>query len=120
MEKILIYPYNKMYESYITGNTLGKEFAFGAIVAPKGWGLENEIIKDELGNPHLVECDFSKKLKECSMVWFVEDDIRCLAEEVLFSKLYEAIRAQKKFYLLEETILNSIERLCRQYQIVNW
>lgn len=122
MEKILIYPYNIMYKSYVKENRFSEEYRFEALVSPKGWGLEKDMVIGDEENSYIVENDFTEQLKRCSMVWFVEDDIRRLPEEIVFEKLNEAINAHKKILFTRKKDIKQYEKAIRMIpkcQLIN-
>lgn len=94
MEEVLVYPYNKAYQPYVwTGEIHGNKI-IKSLVSPNGWGMEGKEVQSLTGK-YVVSSNFSYELKGCSMVWFVEDDALPLPEEVLISKVQEAIENGK-------------------------
>ena len=95
MEKILIYPYSKPYETFIRHQGLLDDMLIVEAISPRGWGMENDSIEFENGEI-TVKCEFSDGLKNCSIVWFVDDENLELADKILWSKLHEAVKEHKK------------------------
>lgn len=94
MEKIMIYPYSRMYEPYVRHSKLMSDI-ISVLVSPRGWGMEHE--KVTCSNSELiVQTDFSNNLSECTAVWFVNDCHNELPEKILLEKLDTAIRERKK------------------------
>lgn len=96
MEKILIYPYSKAYEPYIRNKEILGEYMVCALVSPRGWGYEGDIVVDRQGKEYIVSADFSEQLDDCTSVWFVADGRLELPQELLSEKLLEAVRYGKK------------------------
>lgn len=96
MEKLMIYPYSKAYEPYVSNAELLGEYMVTALVSPRGWGYEGDIIVDGQGNRYMVSADFTEKLDDCTCVWFVADDRRKIPKELLREKLQETVKHGKK------------------------
>lgn len=96
MEKIIIYPYSKAYEPYVRSNEILGEYMITALVSPRGWGYEGDIVADGQGKEYLVSADFSEQLDDCTSVWFVADGRLEMSKELLREKLLEAVNHGKK------------------------
>jgi peptide maturation system protein (TIGR04066 family) len=66
-----------------------------SLVSPKGWGLEGDVIAAK-DFSITVHCDFTASLNDCTTVWFVEDGFFSLPDELLSSKIKEAVENNKK------------------------
>lgn len=96
MEKILIYPYSKGYEPYVKNQEIMRSFSVTALVSPRGWGYEGDIITDRQGEEYVVSAEFSEKLSDCTCVWFVADGRLEMPKELLSEKVSEAVKHGKK------------------------
>ena len=119
MEKVLVYPYNKLYQSYVWTGEIDENKRIHSLVSPNGWGLEGKEVKYDKGK-YVINSNFSSELKKCSTVWFVEDDIHLLPETVLLSKVIEAIKNKKniiytryKDKLMYDKVMNLIPNLIK-------
>ncbi len=96
MEKMMIYPYSKAYEPYVSNSEVLGKYTIIALVSPGGWGYEGDIIADGQKKEYIVSADFSEKLDDCTCVWFVADDRLEMPQELLREKLQEAVKQEKK------------------------
>lgn len=94
MERVLVYPYNKSYRSYVWAGTIDKNKKIQSLVSPNGWGLKGEEVEYKKGK-YVVSSNFSEELEKRSIVWFVEDENLTLPEEVLLRKVKEVIKSKK-------------------------
>lgn len=95
LKEVLIYPYSKPYETFICHQGLLDDMVIVEVISPRGWGMENDSISS--GTSEItVKCDFSKGLKNCNIVWFVDDEHIELPEQILWERLSEAILEHKK------------------------
>lgn len=96
MDKMMIYPYSKSYEPYVRNPEVLGEYTITALVSPRGWGYEGDVIEDRQKKEYVVSAEFSKNLDDCSCVWFVSDGRIKLQESLLKEKLIEAINHGKR------------------------
>ena len=96
MEKMMIYPYSKAYEPYVRNEEILGEYTISALVSPRGWGYEGDIVADGQGKEYMVSADFSEQLDDCTSVWFVEDGRLKMPQELLREKLLKAVNQGKK------------------------
>lgn len=96
MEKMMIYPYSKAYEPYVKYQELLVEYKVTALVSPRGWGYEGDVISDGQGKKYVVSSEFSEKLDDCTCVWFVSDGRLEMPKELLREKVLEAVKYEKK------------------------
>lgn len=96
MEKMMIYPYSKAYEPYVRSPEILGEYTVTALVSPRGWGYEGDVITVRQGRKCVVSADFSEKLDVCTCVWFVADDRLEMPKELLREKLMEAVNCGKR------------------------
>lgn len=96
MEKILIYPYSKGYEPYVKSQEIMGNYSVTALVSPRGWGYEGDVITDRQGQEYVVSAEFSEKLNDCTCVWFVADGRLKMPKELLSEKVSEAVKHGKK------------------------
>lgn len=96
MEKILIYPYSKGYEPYVKNQDIMGKYLVEALVSPRGWGYEGDIITDGHRREYVVSAEFSEKLRDCTCVWFVADGRLEMPKELLNEKVLEAVKHGKK------------------------
>ena len=73
----MIYPYCHAYEAYVRHSELLSDFEIVSLISPKGWGLQNETIWNGVRDL-IVQSDFESGLKDCTVVWFVEDELHKL------------------------------------------
>lgn len=92
MENILLYPYNRLYESYVRFGCKDIDKRITSLVSPSGWGL----VGDCISNKYIVSDNFIEEIDKNDIVWFVEDDRLSLPDKVLFHYLNIAINAKKK------------------------
>jgi len=95
MEKILMYPYNRAYRTYVMNEVVDGNKKIESIVSPRGWGFEGETVKCS-NRQYIITSEFSEEMKKCSIVWFVEDDNLKLPDNTLLEKVKEAINGGKK------------------------
>ncbi len=57
----LIYPYSKAYEPYVRNEGILGEYLISALVSPRGWGYEGDVVADRQGREHMVSADFSEQ-----------------------------------------------------------
>lgn len=117
MEKVLVYPYSKSYQPYVWTGKIDENKIIQSLVSPNGWGLEGKEVKYNKGK-YVINSDYSSELKKCSTVWFVEDDIHPLPEDLLLSKVVEAINNEKdiiytryKDKLMYDKVMNLLPNL---------
>lgn len=96
MEKILIYPYSKGYEPYVKNQEIMSDYSVTALVSPRGWGYEGDVITDRQGREYVVSAEFSEKINDCTCVWFVADGRLELPKDLLSEKVSEAVKQGKK------------------------
>jgi len=96
MEKMMIYPYSKAYEPYVKSQELLGEYIVTALVSPRGWGYEGDVISDNQGKEYVISAEFSQKLDDCTCVWFVSDGRLELPKELLREKVLEAVKFGKQ------------------------
>ena len=96
MEKIMIYPYSKAYEPYVRNKEILGEYMISALVSPRGWGYEGDVVTDRQDKEYMVSAGFSEQLDNCTGVWFVADGRLELPQELLREKLLEAVNHGKK------------------------
>ncbi|QNU66433.1 TIGR04066 family peptide maturation system protein [Ruminiclostridium herbifermentans] len=94
MENVLVYPYNKSYQPYVWNGEIDGNKIIKSLVSPSGWGIEGKEVQSLTGK-YVVSSNFSYELKGCSTVWFVEDDALPLPEDLLISKVQEAVENGK-------------------------
>ncbi len=98
MEKIMIYPYSKDYEPYIKNAEILGGDIISALVSPRGWGYEGDVIVDSQDKEYVVSAEFSERLINCSCVWFVADGRLEMPRELLKEKLLEAVNHKKRIF----------------------
>lgn len=92
---ILIYPYCDEYEAYVLALRAGGIFKAVKLISPKGWGYQNSEVYD--GKEYImVEDDFTSALEAVSCVWFVQDAMFKLPDELLQRCLSQAVEKKKK------------------------
>lgn len=96
MEKILIYPYSKGYEPYVKSQEIMGSYSVTALVSPRGWGYEGDVITDRQGREYVVSAEFLEKLDDCTCVWFVTDGRLEIPKGLLSEKVSEAVKHGKK------------------------
>lgn len=96
MKKMMIYPYSKAYEPYVKSSEVLGEYTVTALVSPRGWGYEGDVVTSEQKREYVVSADFSDKLDDCTCVWFVTDGRLEMPKELLREKLLEAVSAEKE------------------------
>lgn len=96
MEKMMIYPYSKAYEPYVSSAEVLGEYTITALVSPRGWGYEGDVVADGQGNKYTVSADFMEKIDDCTCVWFVADGRQEMPKELLREKLQEAVKHGKR------------------------
>lgn len=96
MEKMIIYPYSKAYEPYVRNTEILGEYMVTALVSPRGWGYEGDIVTDGQSKEYMVSADFTEKLGDCTCVWFVADGRLEMAKELLRERLLEAVNRGKR------------------------
>lgn len=96
MEKMMIYPYSRAYEPYVRNKGILGEYTISALVSPRGWGYEGNIVADGQGEEYMVSADFSEQLDACTSVWFVEDGRLKMPQGLLREKLLKAVDQGKK------------------------
>lgn len=96
MEKVMIYPYSRAYEPYVRNAEVMGEYAVTALVSPRGWGYEGDVITDRRKREHVVSVEFAEKLEHCTCVWFVADGRLEIPRELLRDKLLEAVKHGKR------------------------
>lgn len=96
MEKLMIYPYSKAYEPYVNNAEVLEGYTISALVSPRGWGYEGDIVVDGQDNKYIVSADFTEKLDDCTCVWFVADDRQEMPKELLREKLQEVVKHGKR------------------------
>lgn len=96
MEKMMIYPYSKAYEPYVSSAEVLGGYTITALVSPRGWGYEGDIVLGGHKKEYVVSADFSEKLDDCTCVWFVADDRLEMPQELLREKIQEAIKQGKR------------------------
>ena len=96
MEKVMIYPYSRAYEPYVRNAEVMGEYAVTALVSPRGWGYEGDVITDRRKREHVVSAEFAEKLEHCTCVWFVADGRLEIPRKLLRDKLLEAVKHGKR------------------------
>lgn len=96
MEKLMIYPYSKAYEPYVSNEEILEGYMITALVSPRGWGYEGDIVVDRQDNMYMVTADFTEKLDGCTCVWFVADGRQAISKELLREKIREAVKRGKR------------------------
>lgn len=96
MKKMMIYPYSKAYEPYIKCPEVLGEYTVVALVSPRGWGYEGDIVESRQGKKYIVSAEFSENLGLCTCVWFTADGRLKMPQELLREKLLEAVNAGKE------------------------
>lgn len=96
METMMIYPYSKVCEPYVKNSKILGKYKITALVSPRGWGYEGDVIVGRDNTQYMVSSDFSKSLDTCSCVWFVSDDRVEMPRKLLKAKLLEAVNHKKR------------------------
>lgn len=91
----MIYPYSKAYEPYVLHQELLKNMEISLLVSPKGSGLVGRKVCCE-GKAWEITSDYTEALKQCDIVWFVNDEKFRLSEEAIKKKVIEAVSEKKK------------------------
>ena len=95
MERVAIYPYSKAYEPVVMHQNLIPDMEIVSLISPKGWGLSGDIITTP-DSTLTIHSDFSGSLDNCTVVWFVEDNLISLPDELLYTKVKETVEKSKK------------------------
>lgn len=96
MEKVMIYPYSRAYEPYVRNADVLGEYTVTALVSPRGWGYEGDIVADSQKREYVISAEFTENLDHCTCVWFVSDGRLEIPRELLKDKLLEAVNHGKR------------------------
>lgn len=96
MERVMIYPYSRAYEPYVRNSEVLGEYRITALVSPRGWGYEGDVVADGQKKEYVVSGEFTENLDHCTCVWFVSDGRLEMPRELLREKLLEAVNHERR------------------------
>lgn len=123
IERVILYPFDIQSSPILRHKQLLKDYDIVGVVSPEGWGLSGEDAgKADYGSKLYidVESDFSKSLRSCDSVFFVDSFYGLDFEKEIYPKMLECIEAKKNILALmdiQQEFQDKLEQLCRNNNV---
>lgn len=96
MKRFLLYPYDQKSDVILKYKDKISDIEITSLVAPRGWGLNNEIVGES--NEYIVTSNFNESIKYCEGVWFVNSEKKASFKKLILPKVLTAVNENKEIF----------------------